>query len=83
MGADVKARIKLLGTLPSYFAGSYSASGIEVTLPDNATVAAVVEILGIPKERLGIITINGTLARAFDSIPDDAEVKLFQRIAGG
>ena len=83
MGADVKARIKLLGTLPSYFAGSYSASGIEVNLPDNATVAAVVEIIGIPKERLGMVTINGRLARALDSVPEDAEVKFFQPIAGG
>jgi len=79
----VKARIKLLGTLPSHYSGSYSASGIEVNLPDNATVATVVETIGIPKERLGIVTINGRLARAFDSIPEDAEVKFFQTIAGG
>jgi hypothetical protein len=80
---DVKARIKLLGTLPSYFSCSYSASGIEVSLPDNATVASVVEVLGIPKERLGIVTINGRIAKSFDSIPDGAEVKFFQTIAGG
>ena len=83
MGADVKARIKLLGTLPSHFSGSYPASGIEVNLPDNATVAAVVGIIGLPKERLGIVTINGRLARASDSIPKHAEVKFFQTIAGG
>ncbi len=79
----MKARIKLLGTLPSHYSGSYSASGIEVNLPDNATVATVVETIGIPKERLGIVTINGRLAKAFDSIPEDAEVKFFQTIAGG
>ncbi len=79
----MKARIKLLGTLPSYFAGSYSAAGIEVILPDNATVAAVVKIIGIPKERLGFVSINGRLARALNSIPEDAKVKFFQTIAGG
>ncbi len=79
----MKARIKLLGTLPSHYSGSYSASGIEVNLPDNATVATVVETIGIPKERLGIVTINGRLAKAFDFIPEDAEVKFFQTIAGG
>lgn len=79
----MKARIKLLGTLPSYFSGSYPASGIDADLPDNATVTAVVAMIGIPKARIGIVTINGRLARAFDSIPEDAEVKIFQKIAGG
>ncbi len=83
MGVNVRARIKLLGTLPSHFSGSYPASGIEVNLPDNATVAAMVEILSIPKERFGMVTINGRLARAVDTVPDGAEVKFFQPIAGG
>jgi hypothetical protein len=83
MGVNVRARIKLLGTLPSHFSGSYPVSGIKIDLPDNATVAAVVEIIGIPKERLGMVTVNGILARAFDLVPDDAEVKFFQSIAGG
>jgi hypothetical protein len=64
MGADVRARFKLLGTLPSYFAGSYSAAGIEVNLPDNATVAAVVEI-----ERAG--GIISRLESYKSSLPQD------------
>lgn len=79
----MKAHIKLMGTLPSYFTGSYPASGIQVDLPDNASVAALVEILSLPKGHIGIVTINGKLVRADDSIPADAEVKFFQKIAGG
>lgn len=79
----MKARIKLLGTLPSYFTGSYPASGIEADLPGNATVAAMVAMIGIPKARIGMVTINGRLAKAGDSVPEDAEVKFFQKIAGG
>jgi sulfur carrier protein ThiS len=83
MRAVVRARIKLMGTLPSHFSGSYPASGIEADLPETATVADMVAIIGIPKARLGIVTVNGRLAKAADSIPENAEVKLFQKIAGG
>ncbi|MGA6924148.1 MAG: hypothetical protein WBY88_00625 [Desulfosarcina sp.] len=79
----MRVQIKLLGTLPSHFPGSYPASGIEVELPDNASVADMVATTGIPEARLGIVTVNGRLAKAADSIPDNAEVKLFQKIAGG
>jgi sulfur carrier protein ThiS len=72
-----------MGTLPSYFTGTYSASGIEVNLPDRATVADLVEMIGISKTRIGIVSINGKLARALDAIPEDAEVKFLQKIAGG
>lgn len=83
MRVDVRVQIKLLGTLPSHFPGSYPASGIEAELPDNASVADMVAITGIPEARLGIVTVNGRLAKAADSIPENAEVKLFQKIAGG
>ena len=79
----MKTRVKLLGTLPSHYSGRYSAAGIEVSLPKNATLADLVEIIGIPLQRLGIITVNGSLAKAGDLVPESAEVKFFQRIAGG
>ena len=79
----MKALIKLLGTLPSHFSGSYPASGIEADLPEDVTVADVVAITGIPEARLGIVTVNGRLAKAGDPVPENAEVKLFQKIAGG
>ena len=79
----MRVRIKLLGTLPSHFPGRYPASGIEADLPAGATVADVVALVGIPSARLGIVTVDGMLAKAADPIPQNATVKLFQKIAGG
>ena len=79
----MKARIKLMGTLPACYSGSYTPSGIEMELPENATVGSVAEMLRLPKKRLGIVTINGKLSREADSIPHGAVVKFFQKIAGG
>ncbi len=79
----MNVQVKLLGTLPSVYAGRCTPSGIRVDLPAGACVADLVVHLGIPSERVGIVTTNGTLARATDVIPADAEVKLMQKIAGG
>lgn len=79
----MRVRIKLMGTLPAHFTGSYPASGIEVDLQMGATVGDVVAVVGIPVERLGMVTVNGRLAKGADTLPENAIVKLFQKIAGG
>lgn len=79
----MRVRIKLLGTLPSHFPGRYPASGIEADLPAGATVAEVVALAGISTSRLGFVTVNGRIAKAAHTIPENATVKLFQKIAGG
>lgn len=79
----MKARVKLMGTLPAQYSGNYPTAGIEVELHEPATLADLVEIIGISQQRLGIITVNGTLAKAGDRVPDGAEVKFLQKIAGG
>ena len=79
----MNVRVKLMGTLPTHYPGSYSASGIDVELPDGACISDLVEMMGIPKSRVGLATINGTLVHAQDMIPPDAAVKFFHKIAGG
>jgi sulfur carrier protein ThiS len=79
----VRVRIKLLGTLPSHYPGSYPASGIEADLPAGTTAADIVTFVGIPTSRLGFVSVNGRIAKESDPIPEEATVKLFQNIAGG
>ena len=75
--------VKLLGTLPAYYPGSYPATGLALTLPDAATVTDLVTILGLPEDRLAMVTINDVLARADQSIPANAIIKFLQPLAGG
>jgi sulfur carrier protein ThiS len=79
----VNVHVKLLGTLHSDYAGPYTPSGIRVELPAGACLTDLVDHLGISRERVGIATVNGILAKARDVIPAQAEVKLMQKIAGG
>jgi hypothetical protein len=79
----MNVRVKLMGTLPTHYSGSYTASGIDVELPHGACVADLVEKMGISKSRVGLATINGRLAHAQNTIPAGAAVKFFHKIAGG
>jgi len=79
----VHVRVKLLGTLPSYYAGMYPAAGIDLDIPAGSTIQDLVEMLGMPRERVAIVTINNLLAKAGDRIPENGLVKLMQPLAGG
>ncbi len=73
----------MLGTLPSHYPSDYPEAGLQLELADSTTVAELVGVLGIPPERVGIVAINGMLARAGDRIPENGLVKLMQGLAGG
>jgi sulfur carrier protein ThiS len=76
-------RVKLLGTLSTCYQGSYTPSGLDLEVPASLTVADLVARIGIPKEQVAIVSINGILAKADDQVPENAIVKLIQPITGG
>lgn len=79
----MKVYVKLQGTLPDHYQGTYPKAGLEVELNEPITVAELVDILGIPRERVSLVSINGRLAKADAIVPKEAEVKLLQQLSGG
>jgi hypothetical protein len=79
----VKICLKLYGTLPNYYQGPYQSTGIAIILDHGATVEELADITGIPKKRIGLVSINNRIAKSFDIIPDGAEVKFMPLIASG
>ena len=79
----MKISLRLHGTLPEYFPGTYPDSGLDIEVGENITVADLVKLIQIPQEQVSIVSINGVLSRADDTIPDGALVKFFQSIRGG
>ncbi len=75
--------IKLYGTLGRYVAGYDHIKGISMSVENGTTVADLIDRLGIPVEGIGIVSINGTLSKADDVLPEDSQVKIFQPLAGG
>ena len=58
-------------------------TGLVLELADNTDVAALVDYLGIPKSRIGMVSVNEQPVKADYKLPDNAMVKLFQPIFGG
>lgn len=79
----MRIKVKLLGTLSSCCRLPYPAAGLDLEVPVDMTVADLVARLVIEKERVAIVTINGYLAKADDTISNNAIVKLIQPISGG
>ena len=79
----MKIHLKLFGTLPAHYPGIYPDSGLIVEIPENTTVAELVERVQLSREHVAIIALNGILVKAETLVPDGAKVKFFQPLNGG
>lgn len=79
----MKVYVKLQGTLPDHYQGSYPDSGFELELEGTFSVADLVDYLRIPRKRVSLVSVNGLLAKADDLVPDGAAIKLMQQLSGG
>jgi sulfur carrier protein ThiS len=52
-------------------------------IPDDTRIKDLNDILNIPRVSIGMVAIDGKLAKAGDRITEGAKVKLFQPISGG
>lgn len=76
-------RVKLLGTLPSYYPQPYPKAGLDLDIPKGSTIDDLVGLIGIPRDRVALVSINNILAKADDPVPENGLVKLMHRLAGG
>jgi sulfur carrier protein ThiS len=79
----LKVRIKLYGTLPKYYSDYDLTSEMEINIPEDSRVRDLIEIMGNSRTTIGMVVIDGKLAKAGDRITEGAEVKFFQPISGG
>lgn len=79
----MKACVRLFGTLPEYYPGTYPEKGIVVEACENISVAELVKLMHMSEKQVAIVAINGMLAKSHDVVPDGAEVKFFQHLNGG
>ncbi len=75
--------VKLFGTLPRHVPGYDARSGLAVALPEGADVGRLIEQLGIPASRLGMVSVDGKLVKSSHRLQGGERVHVFQRIFGG
>ncbi len=79
----MKVKIKLYGTLSKYYSDYDHEHGFYTEVPAGMDVDGLATFLGIPKTKIGMVSVNGNPAKAEDTLTEEAAVELFQPIFGG
>ena len=79
----MKLRVKLYGTLSQRFPGYQHSEGVEVEIPDGATVKDLLALLEISESQGAAVIIEGRVLKADDKMPQGVPVNVLQAIGGG
>ena len=79
----MKVKVKLYGTLSSHIPEYKPSQGIEVEIPDGATVKDLLTYLEILETRGAAVIANGRVQKADDELQDGSSFDVFQSIQGG
>jgi sulfur carrier protein ThiS len=79
----MKVKVKLFGTLSQRFPGYRHSEGLEVDLPEGATVKDLFALLGISELQGAVVIVEGRVLKADDKIRRGVPVNVLQAIHGG
>jgi sulfur carrier protein ThiS len=74
---------KLYGTLSKQFPDYRHAVGIEVEIPDGATVKDLLALLEISESKKAVVAMEGRILKVDDTIRHGLPVQIFNAIHGG
>jgi len=79
----MKLRVKLFGTLSQRFPGYQHSQGIEVEIPDGATVKDLLALLEISESQGAVVAMEGRIRKPDDKMRCGVSVHVLQAIHGG
>ena len=79
----MRLTVKLYGTLSHSVDGYDHSKGIEVILPDEASIHDLLAYLDLSPERLGMICMDGSILNEKSQLKDGAQIRIFRPISGG
>lgn len=79
----MKLKVRLFGTLSQKFPDYRPLTGIEIEIPDGATVKDLLAHLKISEARGAAVIANGRVLHADDKMEDGSSLDIFQSISGG
>ena len=79
----MKVRVKLYGTLSQRFPGYQHSQGIEVDIPEGATVKDLLALLEISESQGAVVITEGRILKADDKMQPGVPVNVLQAIGGG
>jgi sulfur carrier protein ThiS len=79
----LRLTVKLYGTLSRSFDEYDHLSGLEVNIPEEASILDLLDYLNLSSERLGMIYMDDKVLNKKSRLNDGAQIKIFQPISGG
>jgi sulfur carrier protein ThiS len=79
----MKIRVKLYGTLSQHVSGYQHSQGIEIEIPDGATVKDLLAYLKISESQGVAVAMEGRILKADDTIRGELPVHILQSLSGG
>jgi len=79
----MQVRVKLYGTLGKRVPGYDHQQGLVVRMTEGATVTDLMARLGIPLNKIGMVSLDGRLAGKETVLHPEVQVKVFHPIFGG
>jgi sulfur carrier protein ThiS len=79
----MKVTVKLYGTLSAGISGYHHDRGIDLDLPEGASINDLLTSLDIAHAKRPVVAIDGRIQKSNDRIPSGAQIKVFQPVHGG
>lgn len=79
----MKVRVNLYGTLRQRFPAYRPSEGIEVDLPEGATVRDLLSLLDIPESQRAVVVVESRILKAEDKLQRGVPVNVLQAMGGG
>ena len=79
----MEIKVRLYGALGKGVSGHDPLKGLTLELPEGSSVRDLIEHLEIPRKKVGIISIDGSLARDARVLSAGNFVRLYRPIFGG
>jgi sulfur carrier protein ThiS len=79
----MKIQVRLYGTLGSHLPDHDRLEGMVADIPMDSNVGDLMDYLAIPREKVGIISVDGILVKESTILSSDNFVRMYQPITGG
>ncbi len=79
----IKVKVRLYATLRRYLPEMAIGQSADVRLPEGATVGALLDQLGIPRDEMRICYVGGLYSDLERQLRDGDDVALFPPVGGG
>lgn len=79
----MKVKVRLFGTLGKKFPDHDPLNGFEVEIPKDTNIGDLIDQLEIPKSKIGLVSVQGRLAKADKKLKQGDFIRIYRPIFGG